>query len=631
MNELLSSLKSPEQLMEYSTQQLEQIAAEVRDRIIKTVAGNGGHLASNLGMVELTVALLAEFDFRRDKIVFDVGHQSYTWKLLTGRNDRFDTLRKKDGLSGFPKRSESPYDFFNTGHSSTSISAALGLVRAGNRTARNGHVIALIGDGALTGGMAFEALNDAGQSKDNLIVVLNDNQMSIGKNVGGLSHHLENLRISRRYMRLKSSIEAVLLKLPVIGKGLHSLLQQIKRLDRFWLRSKGVFFEQLGFRYYGPIDGHDINDLRQHLGAIREMNGPVLLHVLTQKGKGYAYAEEAPDIYHGVAPFVIEKGVCKPGKIKCNRTFSEAFGRAMLDLARNNSRICTISAAMTSGTGLMAFAEQYPARFFDVGIAEQHAVTMAAGMAAGGIRPVIALYATFLQRAYDQLLHDICLQRLPVTLAIDRAGLVGEDGETHQGIYDLGLLLPLPNLEVYCPLEETSLRQVLNYAVQSDQSIAIRYPRASMPDAIESPAVCHDERPPSGYLVRSGNDCTVISLGVLFESACEAVDLLLHEGITCDVFAIIRAKPFDVDLVRESLKKTGRLLIMEDGLLAGGFAESILTSLMKLLPELAFHCMGVTAAPLEQASRFELLQSQGLDPNGMAAAIRTLSKSPAKN
>ena len=446
---LLCSLDLPEQLRTLNSAQLEQLTADVRDLIIRTVASNGGHLASNLGVVELTIALLLEFDVRHDRIVFDVGHQSYTWKILTGRLDRFCTLRQKEGLSGFPKCCESPFDCFNTGHSSTSISAALGLSRAMDRLGKAGRSIAVIGDGALTGGMAFEALNDAGHSHENLIVILNDNQMSISRNVGGLSRHLENLRISPNYIRLKTGIDSLLLKTPLVGRPIYNLLQMFKRLARQTVQHQGILFEQLGFRYYGPINGHDIDSLRQHLRTIRQFKGPVLLHVLTQKGRGYPFAEASPDIYHGVAPFVVENGVSNGKGSGC--TFSEEFGSCMTALASVNTKICAISAAMTSGTGLSDFAVQYPARFFDVGIAEQHAVTLAAGMAAGGMKPYVALYSTFLQRAYDQLLHDICLQNLPVVLAIDRAGLVGEDGETHQGVYDLGLLLPLPNLEIYCP------------------------------------------------------------------------------------------------------------------------------------------------------------------------------------
>lgn len=621
MSGSLSSLTSPEQLHQMNNDQLTELTVEIRQRIIETVASNGGHLASNLGMVELTLALMAEFDFRRDKIVFDVGHQCYTWKLLTGRADAFSTLRTRGGISGFPKRSESSYDFFNTGHSSTSISAALGLVRAMDRTGRGGHAIAVIGDGALTGGMSFEALNDAGQSKENLIVILNDNQMSISPNVGGMSKHLENLRISRGYMNLKNSMEAFLSKIPLVGKPICHLLQRAKSMDRLLLRDKGVLFEQLGFRYYGPVDGHDIKSLRHHMDAIKNMHGPVLLHVLTQKGKGYTFAEQQPDRFHGIAPFVIESGVCKPGQSHCNQTFSGAFGQHMVELGKQDPRICAISAAMTAGTGLTGFAEKYPARFFDVGIAEQHALTMAAGLAAGGMKPIAALYSTFIQRAYDQLLHDICLQKLPVVIAIDRAGLVGDDGETHQGIYDLSFLLPLPYLDVYCPIDEPSLYWSIDQAFANGRPAAIRYPRSSMPDQIipsqdilTSGACC--------WKIAEGNDCTIAALGVMAETAHEACSKLIKEnGINCDLYGVFKASPFDSQELIESIKKTRRLIIIEDALVKGGFGESILADIIAAVPDAVITLKGIKEPGLDQATRFELLADHRLDAAGIAEDI----------
>ncbi|NLW12576.1 MAG: 1-deoxy-D-xylulose-5-phosphate synthase [Clostridiaceae bacterium] len=626
MTDLLSSLTSPEQLHEMNNDQLKTLTDEIRQRIIETVAANGGHLASNLGMVELTLALMKEFDFRRDKIVFDVGHQCYAWKLLTGRADSFSTLRTKGGISGFPKRSESQYDFFNTGHSSTSISAALGLVRAMDRTGRGGHAIAVIGDGALTGGMSFEALNDAGQSKENLIVILNDNQMSISPNVGGMSKHLEKLRISRGYMSLKNSMEAVLSKIPLIGKPICKLLQTAKSMDRLWLRDKGILFEQLGFRYYGPVDGHDIDSLRHHMSAIKNMNGPVLLHVLTQKGKGYTYAEQQPDRFHGIAPFVIESGVCKPGQSHCNQTFSGAFGQHMVELGKKDPRICAISAAMTAGTGLTSFAEKFPARFFDVGIAEQHALTMSAGLAAGGMKPIAALYSTFLQRAYDQLLHDICLQKLPVVLAIDRAGLVGEDGETHQGIYDLSLLLPLPELDVYCPIDEVSLFWSIDQAIACGRPAAIRYPRSSMPDQIISG---RDKLTIDScfWKMADGNDCTVAALGVMAENAQEAcVKIRQDNNINCDLFGIFKASPFDTKSLIDSVKRTGRLVVIEDALVKGGFGESILVEIITAVPGASIMLKGIVDPGLDQASRFELLAAHRLDAAGIYEDLLAIIK-----
>ncbi len=621
MTDLLSSLTSPEQLHEMNIDQLNMLTEEIRQRIIETVAANGGHLASNLGMVELTLALMSEFDFRRDKIVFDVGHQCYAWKLLTGRADSFSTLRTKGGLSGFPKRSESSYDFFNTGHSSTSISAALGLVRAMDRTGRGGHAIAVIGDGALTGGMSFEALNDAGQTKENLIVILNDNQMSISPNVGGMSKHLEKLRISRGYMSLKNSMEAFLSKIPLIGKPICSMLQRAKSMERLWLRDKGILFEQLGFRYYGPVDGHDIKSLRHHMSAIKNMHGPVLLHVLTQKGKGYTYAEQQPDRFHGIAPFVIESGVCKPGQSHCNQTFSGAFGQHMVELGKQDPRICAISAAMTAGTGLTGFAEKYPARFFDVGIAEQHALTMAAGLAAGGMKPIAALYSTFLQRAYDQLLHDICLQKLPVVIAIDRAGLVGDDGETHQGIYDLSFLLPLPELDVYCPVDEISLYWSIDQAFASGRPSAVRYPRSSMPDQI-IPSQDSIAAGSCSWRMSEGTDCTIAALGVMAEAAQEACDKVKQEnGISCELFAVFKPSPFDSHSLIQSVRKTGRLIVIEDALVKGGFGESILAEILVAAPNTKIILKGIKEPGLDQATRFELLADHRLDVAGIAEDI----------
>ena len=626
MESLLNQLKLPEQLKQLNRTQLQQLATEVRDLIIGTVAKNGGHLASNLGVVELTIALLLEFDFHRDKVIFDVGHQAYAWKILTGRLECFRTLRQKNGLAGFPKQSESCYDFFNTGHSSTSISAALGFSRALARSGKGGHAIAVIGDGALTGGMAFEALNDAGQSGENLIVILNDNQMSINRNVGGLSKHLENLRISKKYLRIKSRLDALLLKMPVIGHFLYNGTQMVKRIARLILQRQGVFFEQLGFRYYGPIDGHDLPSLQNHLHAIQDLPGPILLHVLTQKGKGYRFAEESPDLYHGVAPFVVENGVCSAGPAPAAgmpHSFSEAFGQRLEALARHNPRICAISAAMTAGTGLAGFAENYPARFFDVGIAEQHAVTLAGGLAAGGMRPVVALYSTFLQRAYDQVLHDICLQNLPVVLAIDRAGIVGEDGETHQGIYDLGLLLPLPHLSIYNPPDYAALADILTQAVQADHPVAIRYPRGrEWPQGLPERPEMTDWR--KVQVLRPGRDITIAALGTMAGPALQAAEILAGQGLAAEVLLITCAKPLDLPTLVQSVRHTGRILLVEEALRQGGLGQSALPDLLREIPAAGFDLLGIDDQALPQGKRDLLLAEQQLTPDGIAARAAQL-------
>ncbi len=619
MASILENLRSPEEIMQLSLNDQKQLAAELRAMIIHQVSMTGGHLASNLGVIELTIALLAVYDFRTDKIVFDVGHQSYAWKILTGRAGQFATLRQKSGLSGFPKRSESPYDFFDTGHSSTSISAALGMVRAMENNRESGHVIALIGDGALTGGMAFEALNDAGMSGARLVVILNDNQMSIGKNVGGLAHHLENLRISRRYIHLKMALENLISKIPLVGYKLLQFLQQVKKLDRLVLRRSGIFFEQLGFRYYGPIDGHDLKALQRHLANIEEVDGPVVLHVVTQKGRGYTFAESAPDLYHGVAPFEVELGVCPVGQPEC-LTYSDVFGQTLLARARENARICAISAAMANGTGLKAFAEALPGRFYDVGIAEQHATTLAAGLAAGGARPVLALYSTFLQRAYDQLLHDICLQNLPVVLGIDRAGIVGEDGETHQGIYDLNLLLTLPSIEILCPADGRALELALGRALEQNHPTAIRYPRGA---AVNVQASFEPGRF-TIQQVRPGTDCTIAAVGTLLSEALAAARLLQEQGLDCEVLSVQTAKPFDYPGLIQSVQKTGRLLFVEETVVAGSLGQMVLPGLLQAIPDCQFLLAAIRDEPLLQGKRSQLLDEQGLDAAGIARQARAL-------
>ena len=619
MTNILATLQSPEQIQTLDLAAQQQLAQELREVIIRQVAINGGHLASNLGVIELTIALLKAGDFRRDRIVFDVGHQSYAWKILTGRLNQFATLRQKDGLAGFPKRSESPYDFFDTGHSSTSISAALGMVRAMQQNGQPGRVYALIGDGALTGGMAFEALNDAGMSGAPIVVILNDNQMSISKNVGGLSKHLENLRISRRYIQLKSSVDHLISKIPWLGSRLQKILQRIKQLERITIRRSGVLFEQLGFQYYGPIDGHDLYSLNRHLQMLESIKGPVLLHVLTQKGRGYTFAETAPDIYHGVAPFEIEHGVCAVGDPEC-RNYSDVFGQAVLTAAQQDNRVCAITAAMASGTGLKAFAEALPSRFYDVGIAEQHAMTLAAGLAAGGARPVLALYSTFLQRAYDQLLHDVCLQNLPVVIGIDRAGIVGEDGETHQGIYDLNLLLTLPSVEILCPADGRALQAAVPYALKQNHPVAIRYPRGAA-QPIQGP---FDPGQFAPQIVRDGASCTLAVLGTLLKAAQAAAEQLAQEGIDCEVIVLQRAKPLTDDLVISSVQKTGHLLLAEETSEAGGLGQVLVTRLISAVPTARFALAAIRDEPLHQGTRAQLLSDHRLDTAGLVSRIRAL-------
>ena len=624
---ILDQINQPQDLKGLSAAQLEALAAELRDRIICTVASNGGHLASNLGMVELTLALLLEFDFAQDRIVFDVGHQSYAWKLLTGRRDRFGTLRQEHGISGFPKREESPYDFFNTGHSSTAISAALGLLHARDQLGQAGHVLALVGDGALTGGMALEAMNDAGQFRDGrapekFIVIINDNQMSISRNVGSISQHLETLRLSPRYNRFKSRFEPVLMRTPLIGRPLVRLFEKAKRAMRGLARSESAFFEAMGFRYYGPVDGHNLPLLRQHLRTIQALSGPLVLHVMTQKGKGYELAECAPETYHGVAPFVMENGVA-PGPANSVPGFSETFGSTLTRLAATEPRLFALTAAMPGGTGLADFASLFPDRFHDCGIAEQHTITMAAGMAAGGLVPVVAMYATFLQRAYDQILHDICLQNLPVTIAIDRAGIVGEDGETHQGIYDISFLLPMPNMHVLAPRDAAELSVMLAEAVALKAPAAIRYPRGRSP---AYPELAGLSAAPSGkaHVLRSGTDATILSVGTCARAALDAASLLAAEGSQIEVIDLRWLKPLDWDTIRTSALKTGRVLIVEEGVAIGGVGSLIIEHLTAETPCIRTAHAALTDTIHPQAKRDHILADQGLDGHGLAKRLRLL-------
>ena len=623
MSEILDAMKDPSEISGYSHKQMCELADELRQEIITYVSQNGGHLSSNLGVIELTIALMATFNFKdEDQIVWDVGHQSYAYKLLTGRRDRFSTLRKLDGIAGFPRRSESRYDFFDTGHSSTSISAALGLLRAKRLKGEKGRVIAVIGDGALTGGLAYEALNDAGQFGENLIVILNDNQMSIDRNVGALSRHLTSIRASSGYIRTKQRTEIILNKIPFLGKLLARFLSFLKDSLRLAIRrNHPVIFEDLGFRYYGPVDGHSIPNMIRYLSTIKGLKEPVLLHVCTQKGKGYEYAEAQPSQYHGVAPFDIELG-CEDGT--CS-TFTTAFGKTLIELAREDKKIVAVCAAMGTSIGLEQFKLLFNDRFFDVGIAEGHAVTMSAGLAANGMIPVVALYSTFLQRGYDQVLHDICLQKLHVVLAIDRAGIVGADGETHQGLYDISMLLSMPGMQILAPRDYSELSFMLRYAVREAKGpVAIRYPRAS-----ESIEVYPLERLPidkAQYLDR-GSDITLLSVGFLAGEVCEASRILRKEGIQCDVIDLRRIKPLDENTILESVRNTGKVVCCEDGMFNSG-VSAITAQLLGINGiSASFASVGINDHPVPSGTRTQLLQREGMDAESIAALCRKMMKS----
>jgi 1-deoxy-D-xylulose-5-phosphate synthase len=638
-NTLLSSLKSVDDIASLSYDDKEELAEDIRRQILDTVSKTGGHLAPNLGVVELTIALLSVFDVPRDTIVFDVGHQCYAWKMLTGRLDMFSTLRQKDGLSGFPKREESPYDAFNTGHSSTSISACAGIARAKRLRGDTSRTVALIGDGAIENGLALEALSDIGEHEDNVMVVLNDNQMCIDRAAGGIANHLEHLRTSTRYLRMKPLWERRLNKIPIIGPSLVRQLARMKRRWRTYRRESSVLFEQLGFRYYGPIDGHDLRELERHLQALCLVRGPVLLHVITQKGKGYAPAEKHPEDYHGVSAFDPEKGVMV-GNIGNESTFSDVFGNTIIDIASEHQDVAVIVAAMTRGTGLSHFAERYPDRFWDVGIAEEHAVTMAAGMASAGMRPVVALYSTFLQRAFDEMLHDVCLQNLSVIFAVDRAGLVGGDGDTHQGLYDLAYALKLPNLTVFAPATAPDLRKTLKWAVQHDGPVLIRYPRSEAPSADisqmtdmtnvrrhtiafehEGHGAWTDEADAIFSLrhMLSGNDLTVVALGPCVSEALQACRRIMSDesGYSIELFSCLCAMPFDYKSVIHSIHKTNKLLIIEDSVERGGFGSMVVAEIARRCPDCLVNYAGVTHLTRGAASRKELIALEQLDASGL--------------
>ena len=630
---LLDSLSGADGVRLFSDEEKRRLADELRAFIIETVSRTGGHLAPNLGVIELSIALLATGDFPRDSIVFDVGHQCYAWKILTGRREGFENLRQKGGLSGFPKTEESAYDVFNTGHSSTSLSAALGLARAKRILGDESRTLALTGDGSIGAGMAFEALSDAGQSGENLLVILNDNQMCIDQAVGGMARHLEYLRTSQRYIRMKTVWEGRLARIPLIGEPLINSLARMKRRWRSWRRETGVIFEQLGFRYYGPVDGHKLADLERHLKALRLVRGPVLLHAVTVKGKGYAYAEDEPEIYHGVSPFDTSNGRSNGSPDK-EGTYSKVFGSSLLDLAGADSRVVAITAAMAQGTGLIPFQQAYPERFFDVGIAEQHAVTLAAGMAAGGLRPFVAIYSTFLQRAADQLIHDVCLQKLPVVFAVDRAGLVGGDGDTHQGVYDLALALSLPHLTVLAPASAGDLRAMLAYAVRHEGPLLIRYPqepaaRVDYYDYPDPPRQIELADLTRLRRLRSGGDITVIALGTTIAEAAAAADHLaeVQPDLGIDLYSCIAALPFDYKTMLESIHITGRLLVIEDGIEAGGFGVSVTAEASRRLPGLLIDYAGVQRPTAGQATRAELKMEEALDREGLEARIRRLATS----
>ncbi len=600
-----------------TSDELKILPEQLREFLINTVSQTGGHLASNLGVVELTMALHLVFDFPTDKIIWDVGHQSYTHKILTGRRERFETLRKFQGLSGFPKRAESDCDCFDTGHSSTSISAGLGLARARDLMGENYHVISVIGDGALTGGMAYEALNNAADLEKNFIIILNDNQMSISENVGAMSKHLNQLRTSTRYTSLKLGVQSTLERVPGIGKPMVAGIRRTKSSIK-QLFVPGMFFENMDIMYLGPVDGHDVEALCKVLRQAATVEGPVVVHVLTNKGHGYEPAERLPERFHGVAPFEVETGL-PSGQAK--PSYTDIFSTVMVKQGEKAPNLVAITAAMMDGTGLKRFHNIYPDRFFDVGIAEEHALTFAAGLAAGGIKPVVAMYSSFLQRGYDQLVHDICMQSLPVVVAIDRAGLVGSDGETHQGIFDISMLNSMPNMALMAPKNKWELSDMLKFAIDYDGPIAIRYPRGEAYEGFKESRAEIALGKCEEILSASEGKIMIFALGSMVKIAEEVCTILAEKNVGATLVNARFAKPFDEDYLRSAMGRYSTIVTMEEGLAAGGMGESVACFLRregyggKIIP------IAIEDTFVQQGSVSQLMEMLGLDAASVAAKI----------
>ncbi len=611
--QLLSKIKSPDDVKKLDEKELNSLCDEIREKLIEVVSVNGGHLSPNLGVVELTVAMHRTFNFPKDSVVWDVGHQSYTHKLLTGRFDSFDTLRTKDGISGFPKKEESPYDDFNTGHSSTSISAAFGIANAKAMRGDNSHTIAVIGDGSLTGGLAFEAMNNAGRFNKNFIVVLNDNKMSISKNVGAIPRYLTTVRIRPWYIRVKRNTERVLSKIPLIGRLMKAILRRSKSRIKN-LIYKNTLFDCFGFTYFGPIDGHNIEELENALLAAKKNNSPALIHVVTKKGKGYQPAESKPGEFHGIGQFDIDSG--EP--ISSHKGFSAEFGRALCGFADKDDKICAITAAMTSGTGLTEFSKTHKNRFFDVGIAEEHAVTFGCGLASKGFRPVFAVYSTFLQRSYDQLIHDAALGNNHLVLAIDRAGIVGSDGETHQGVFDVSMLNTIPNSTIYSPTYFEGMRKSLHTALYVQKGLAaVRYPRGGelfRPDNFPEESIDYNiYGNPNARLL-------LVTYGRLFSYACKAQQKLFEKGVDVCILKLCKIKPISDDAVFFA-SRFGEIWFFEEGVKNGGIARNFSDLVVLRGFRGSYHIKAIGDEFVKQMTVNEALAMLKLDSQGMTDVI----------
>ena len=612
----LEKIQKENDIKQLKPEELEKLAEEIRQFLVEKISVTGGHLASNLGVVELTMALHLAFELPQDKMIWDVGHQSYTHKILTGRRAGFDDLRKYGGMSGFPKRKESECDAFDTGHSSTSISAGLGYVAARDIKGEEHSVISIIGDGAMTGGMAYEALNNASRLKSNFIIVLNDNNMSISENVGGMSRYLNGLRTAEAYTGLKKGVEDTLMKIPVQGE---KILYQMKKtksgLKQLFV--PGMFFEDMGITYLGPVDGHDIRKLYKTFQEAKRVDHAVLVHVLTKKGKGYVPAEENPSRFHGIVPFDIETGEAKEKSSK--DSYTDIFSKVFCDIAKQNDAVVGITAAMADGTGLARFARMFPDRFFDVGIAEEHALTFAAGLAAGGLKPVVAVYSSFLQRAFDQTIHDVCLQNLPVMIAVDRAGLVGSDGETHQGLFDLSFLNMIPNMTILSPKNRWEMADMVRFCADFQYPVALRYPRGAAYEGLSA------FRTPIVYgkseILYEEEDIAVIFVGHMAELAVQVRDRLKEIGYHCSLINARFVKPLDTEML-EALTKDHRLFVtIEENVLSGGFGEQVLHYVSRAKLDVGVRCIGIPDDYVEHGNVDLLRREVGLDAETIVKQI----------
>lgn len=612
---MLEKIQQPNDIKKIPAEDLPQLAGEIRRFLVETMSRTGGHLASNLGVVELTIALHRVFRLPEDKIIWDVGHQAYTHKILTGRKDAFESLRQEGGLSGFPKRSESSCDVFDTGHSSTSISAGVGYVKARELKKEEYSVISVIGDGALTGGMAYEALNNAAELKTNFMIVLNDNEMSISKNVGGISTYLSGIRTAASYTELKMGVARALERIPRIGQGMVDAVRKTKSSIK-QIVIPGMFFEDMGITYLGPVDGHDISQMIRVFQEAKRLEGPVLVHVLTQKGRGYEPALRHPSRFHGAGPFEIETGLPVS---RSNPTYTDIFSTVMRKMGDREPDVVAVTAAMPTGVGLERFANMFPDRFFDVGIAEEHAVTFAAGLALGGLVPVVAVYSSFLQRAYDQILHDVCMQELHVIFAIDRAGLVGSDGETHHGIFDLSYLGSMPNMTVMAPKNLWELSDMMKFAVKFNGPIALRYPRGEAYTGLE------EYRAPIQYgkaeIIERGEEIALLAVGNMVKTAVEVKRRLSGQGISVTVVNMRFVKPFDKALIRE-LSESHRLLVtMEENVRSGGFGEKIASFAMEENLPVRVQIIALPNCFVHQGSVASQMKHTGIDAESAAGAI----------